>query len=350
MAKIVCVSFVLLALLATSSHSFSLLPSPLLRPSADPFASTRCRTGGPRAAVVALRAQAGDQDVPEGFKAFEASEKSLDEWFETLKDSRSSIRSMASMKIAELHDKDGKGDEVIARLMKLLVLEDVHERRAAVQALGMMGVKVLPPLIDELLATDDRLVRASCSKAIGAVALKNPELLPDFPQSALDGMKKAILDIPDPVTKIATVSSLGQIGGGDTAHGYPGCERALDVLCEALAVTDDMGLAAAAVNAVATIGQSNEAFRPKAVEALSGLKERAGDIDGFMFVEQMISNHIENLSGGGLVGEMNKGRAGADTGAMGSLAAQFAKAESSGKLGNAAAAPPAPDDDWIKDI
>lgn len=46
--------------------------------------------------------------MPEGFKAFEASEKSLDEWFETLKDSRSSIRSMASMKIAELHDKDGK--------------------------------------------------------------------------------------------------------------------------------------------------------------------------------------------------------------------------------------------------
>ena len=99
-----------------------------------------------------------------------------------------------------------------------------------------------------------RVSSASCSKCIGAVALKYPELLPDFPQDALDGMKKAILEIPDPVTKIATVSTLGQIGGGDMGAGYPGCERALDVLVEALDVTEDMGLAAAAVNAVATIG------------------------------------------------------------------------------------------------
>jgi bilin biosynthesis protein len=242
-----------------------------------------------------------------------------------------------------------QGDEIVARLMKLLVLEDVHERRAAVQALGMIGEKVLPPLIDELLKTDDRLVRASCAKAIGAVALKNPELLPDFPQSALDGMKKAILDIPDPVTKIATVSSLGQIGGGDTAHGYPGCERALDVLCEALSVTEDMGLAAAAVNAVATIGQSNPPFRAKAVASLTSLKERAGEVDGFMFVEQMIGNHIENLSGGGLVGEMNKGRAGGDTGALSNLAAQLARAQTAGALADASAPPPV-DEDWMAQV
>jgi len=41
-------------------------------------------------------------------------------------------------------------------------------------------------------------------------------------QDALDGMKKAIMEIPDPVTKIATVSTLGQIGGGDMGAGYPG--------------------------------------------------------------------------------------------------------------------------------
>ena len=117
---------------------------------------------------------------------------------------------------------------MIQRLFSYLTLEDVHERRAAVQALGMIGQKVLPPLVDMLLETEDRVVRASCSKAIGAVALKNPELLPEFPQLALDGMKKAILDIPDPVTKSATISSLGQIGGGDVAHGYPGCERVRD--------------------------------------------------------------------------------------------------------------------------
>ncbi len=58
------------------------------------------------------------------------------------------------------------------------------------QCLGMIGSKTLPPLIDLLLKTEDMTVRASCAKCIGAVALKYPELLPEFPQSALDGMKK----------------------------------------------------------------------------------------------------------------------------------------------------------------
>ncbi len=201
-----------------------------------------------------------------------------------------------------------QGDAVIKRLIEYLVLEDVHERRAAVQTLGMIGQKVLKPLTDLLLTTEDRLVRSSCSKAIGAVALKNPELLPDFPQGALDGMKKAILDIPDPVTKIATIASLGQIGGGDMTYGYPGCERALDVLVEALSTTEDMGLAAAAVNAVATIGNCNEAFRPKCIACLEALKKRASLVDGFFFVEQIVDSNLENLNGGGLVGELSRGR------------------------------------------
>ncbi len=203
---------------------------------------------------------------------------------------------------------DDQGEEIVRRLIQYLVLEDVHERRAAVQTLGMIGQKVLKPLTDLLLTTDDRLVRSSCSKAIGAVALKNPELLPDFPQDALDGMKKAIMDIPDPVTKIATIASLGQIGGGDMTYGYPGCERALDVLIDALAVTEDMGLAAAAVNAVATIGNSNEEFRAKCVACLEALKKRASAVDGFFFVEQIVDSNLENLNGGGLVGELSRGR------------------------------------------
>ena len=210
----------------------------------------------------------------------------------------------------------------------------------------MIGSKTLPPLIKMLLTTDDMTVRASCSKCIGAVALKYPELLQEFPQSALDGMKKAILEIPDPVTKIATISTLGQIGGGDTAHGYPGCERALDVIVEALDVTDDMGLAAAGVNAVATIGYSNEPFRPKCIGALQRLKARAGSIDGFFFVESMIDNQLENLSGGGIGGEINKGRGGADTGAKSSLERQFQKAAAGGFLADTSAPPPM-EDDWM---
>ena len=64
-----------------------------------------------RAAVCTLRAMA--DGVPEGQKAFDAAERSMDEWFALLADSRSSLRQMASVKIAEMHDADGKGDEVI---------------------------------------------------------------------------------------------------------------------------------------------------------------------------------------------------------------------------------------------
>ncbi|EKX46487.1 hypothetical protein GUITHDRAFT_70527 [Guillardia theta CCMP2712] len=220
----------ILSTLLSSASAYSLAPvlQGLKAPSSAPLCHKFSARPGVRRGLTPVRA--GDQPIPEGFREFQAREKSLDEWFAKLADSRSSIRQMASIKIAEMHDKEGEEQEkaVIQRLFSYLTLEDVHERRAAVQALGMIGQKVLPPLVDMLLATEDRVVRASCSKAIGAVALKNPELLPEFPQLALDGMKKAILDIPDPVTKIATISSLGQIGGGDVAHGYPGCERVRD--------------------------------------------------------------------------------------------------------------------------
>jgi hypothetical protein len=127
---------------------------------------------------------------------------------------------------------------------------------------------------------------------------------------------RKVLEIDDPVTKIATVSSLGQIGGGEMSscaparrsphpaarapppaaavrrrswrarqaqgagvalgdargaagRGFPGCERALDVLCDILDVTEDMGLMFAAVNAVGTIGTSNPDFAPKVRAHLS---------------------------------------------------------------------------------
>ena len=47
----------------------------------------------------------------------------------------------------------------------------------------------------------------------------------------------------------------------------------------ALDVTEDMGLAAAAVNAVATIGYSNEPFRAKCKSALERLLARAGNLN-----------------------------------------------------------------------
>ena len=146
-----------------------------------------------------------------------------------------------------------------------------------------------------------------------------------------------------------TVCMWAQIGGGDVSHGYPGCERALDVIIAALDVSDDMGLAAAAVNAVATIGYSNEPFRPKCIGALQRLKARAKTIDGFFFVESMIDNQLENLTGGGIGGQINKGRGGGDTGAKSSLERQFSQAAMGGFLGNTSPPPPM-EDDWMSGI
>ena len=55
------------------------------------------------------------------------------------------------------------------------------------------------------------MVRASCAKAIGAVALKNPDEVDDFPQYCIDAMVKAATEIPDPITKLAVMSGLSQV-------------------------------------------------------------------------------------------------------------------------------------------
>lgn len=40
-----------------------------------------------------------------------------------------------------------------------------------------------------------------------------------FLQVALESIKKAVQEIPDPVTKVASMSALAQIAGGDMANG-----------------------------------------------------------------------------------------------------------------------------------
>jgi HEAT repeat protein len=117
------------------------------------------------------------------------------------------IRRMGYEAIAEKAINDGIVDEIVPRLIDMLTIEEMGERRSAVQALGIIGGdRVLKPIADLLLSTDDTTVRASCSKCLGAVALKNPETIPDFPQSALDGMKKAVA--PPPPLPSLTVTFL----------------------------------------------------------------------------------------------------------------------------------------------
>jgi hypothetical protein len=46
-------------------------------------------------------------------------------------------------------------------------------------------------------------------------------------------------------------------------------------------------------------------------------------LQGFFFVESMITSQLENLTGGGIGGEIFKGKKGEDTGAKKSLERQF---------------------------
>lgn len=134
-------------------------------------------------------------DVPDGQKPFQATERTVEQWIEKFKDSRNSMRTMAAKMVAAMHEEEGREAEIVAQLMVMMTVENMDERRTAVQCLGMIGEKVLKDVTDMMLSTEDMVVRASCAKVIGAVALKNPEMVPDFPQYSLDAMKKAALEV-----------------------------------------------------------------------------------------------------------------------------------------------------------
>jgi HEAT repeat protein len=174
----------------------------------------------------------------------------------------------------------------------MMTVEDVQERRTAVQCLGMIGnERVLKEVTNIMLTTDDMVVRASCAKAIGAVALKNPDQVPDFPQYALDAMKKAALDIPDPITKLAVMSGLSQIGNN--------CERALDVILDICKHSDDSPMLTQCMNALGTISASNPEWSDKIAAGIKTVKETKKGIEGYDVLEQMINVQLEKVGGGG---------------------------------------------------
>lgn len=154
--------------------------------------------------------------------------------FEQLKHPNPHLRDRATWEIVETRDQT-----TIPKLMAVLGEQDTTYRRAAVKALGAIGIDTVPSLVKSLLNSDNETIRGSCAKALAQVAVNYPEL--PFPAEGISGLKTALND-PNPVVHIASAMALGVVG-------LP----ALESLLEVLDATDNLGLAVAIINAVSSI-------------------------------------------------------------------------------------------------
>lgn len=172
----------------------------------------------------------------------------IDSLFAQLKHPNPHLRERAMWELAERRD-----ESTIPRLMEALGEEDVVYRRAAVKALGAIGVDAVFSLVQSLLNSDNVTVRGSAAKALAQIAVNHPEV--SFPQEGLQGLKTAMSD-PNPVVHIASVMALGEIGS-----------PAFDILVEGLQTSDNPALQVAIVNALASVADE------RGVEVLSALRE-----------------------------------------------------------------------------
>ncbi|OKH21890.1 phycocyanin operon protein Z [Hydrococcus rivularis NIES-593] len=176
-----------------------------------------------------------------------------DSLFEQLKHPNPHMRERAMRELAENRD-----ENTISRLMGILGDEDVPYRRAAVVALGAIGMDAVPSLVESLLNSDNATIRGSCAKALAQIAVNHSDV--PFPSEGLQGLKKAIND-PNPVVHIASVMALGEIGS-----------PAFDILVEALKTTDNPAVAVTIVNALGSMGDE------RATEVLATLsKDESAD-------------------------------------------------------------------------
>lgn len=154
-----------------------------------------------------------------------------DSLFEQLKHPNPHLRERAMWELV-----DNRDETTIDRLMSILDEEDTTYRRAAVKALGAIGLETVPPLLETLKNSDNATVRSSCAKALAQVALNYPE--EPFPAEGLQGLRTAI-DDPNPVVNIASIMALGEMG-----------TPAFDLLAEALKTTDNVAVQVAVANAL----------------------------------------------------------------------------------------------------
>ncbi|MBW4618417.1 MAG: HEAT repeat domain-containing protein [Cyanosarcina radialis HA8281-LM2] len=164
--------------------------------------------------------------------------------FEQLKHPNPYLQERAMLAIAESRD-----ENTIPRLVSVLDEDDVHYRRAAVKALGVIGEDAVPAVVEALLNSENVTVRGSAAKVLAQIAVNYPEL--SFPEAGLQGLKAAIAD-SNPVVHIAAVMALGQIG-----------TPAFEILVESLKTTDNVAVQVAIVNALAAFSD------PRCLEVLN---------------------------------------------------------------------------------
>lgn len=221
----------------------------------------------------------------------------VDNLFERLSHINKNMRKKASAAIAEVATQDE-----IDRLLLLLEEKDVQYRRAAVQTLGMTGLAAVPQLIDILASSDISAVRASCAKAIAAVALYFPEERANFPTAALDGLKKALFEDSDPVTRLSVIGCLGTLASdtkGEDGDPLSGCPAAVEVLIAVSEASTDLAVGASAVSAIAQIAQNGSAeTKERVLEVLKEICNRPDSDDpesALNYVKEIAKSHIDEV-------------------------------------------------------
>jgi bilin biosynthesis protein len=187
--------------------------------------------------------------------------------FEQLKHPNPHLRDRAMWELVETCD-----ETTIPRLIAVLDEEDTTYRRAAVKALGALGVDSVPSLVDSLLNSNNVTVRGSCAKALAQVAVNYPDV--PFPPEGIEGLRTALND-PNPVVHIASAMALGVVG-------LP----ALDSLLDTLKATDNLGLAVAIINAISSIDDA------RSREVLTNL---ANDQSADVYVQETATSALSRL-------------------------------------------------------
>jgi bilin biosynthesis protein len=112
---------------------------------------------------------------------------STEELFQQLKHPNPHLRDQAMWELAENPD-----ETTIPRLMSILDEEDTTYRRAAVKALGAIGLDTVTPLVEALLHSENVTVRGSAAKALAQVAINYSDV--PFPIEGVQGLKTALND------------------------------------------------------------------------------------------------------------------------------------------------------------
>ncbi len=172
----------------------------------------------------------------------------IDALFEQLKHPNPNLRQKAMLELVEVRD-----ENTIPRLMGILGEENVLYRRAAVKALGAIGIDAVPLVVDSLLNSDNATVRSSCAKALAQMVVNYPDI--PLPDAGIEGLKQALKD-PNPVVNIPAVMTLGEMG-----------TTGFDILLETFNTTDNIAIQVAIINAFGSMGDS------RGVEVLTQLSQ-----------------------------------------------------------------------------